>query len=973
MNKILLEKFCSKDITDYPTYYQSLELSKFGLDWELYEYQTNALEKALKFVYSYYNKKDLLDEYYERNLGEKEFDLVFGVNEENEFFENFANYYEVDSINKKIGPTKFTNRACFWMATGSGKTLVLIKLVQLLFELVTNHHIPKKDILILAPKEEILKQIKQHVDKFNENPNFKIDLKDLREYEKVKSQRGLFDQNSVTVFYYRSDNISDVNKERLLDYRTVENNGNWYVLLDEAHKGDKEDSKRQHYYKILSRNGLLLNFSATFTDSIDIVSTVHNFNLERFINSGYGKHIKVVGEEYKSFRKHKDDEFSQNEKREIVLKSILLYCVVKKHSAEIKEEFNNDLYHNPLMLTIANEVNTVRADLKLFFEQLIEIAQGNFEIHDVLEELKADLLRNKSYQFGTEEVSTSLINTLLKLTKKDIYTYFFNASSPGSIEYTTITGERNEIAFRLKTADKKGHFAILVVSDATKWRENVLEGLDYNETPLTKSFFKEIENPDSTVNLLMGARIFTEGWDNVRPNIVNFINIGVSNEAKKFVLQAIGRGLRIQPLQNDSKYRQRLAEFNNEEEISAVNKYLNREKFTKLLESKIHTSLESLFIFATDKEVVKNILDGMEREGSADEWTTIGVFEKTPIKEELLVPMYELVDADIEDIKLVVNGNTLTQLKEVLEDETKSKILLLNLPDNLLSGSIRTINKINNNKIFEPRVGEKELRPSELFLKTHNLINHKVKKFKGFDKITTEINHYNKIQVKNFEESEVAELEKKIIDLMNSASSEKSDSDKLVSMLRDGTITEGQFKEKFSKASKEVTPVFSSSEAQFDFKYLVEHYYNPILIAKDKNSKFVKHSLSIESEIKFLEDIDKNREVFEQYDWWYFSKIDETVDQVLIPYFDTTEQRYSEFFPDFIFWLKKGNKYFIKFVDPKGREHLDNPWDKYKGFKKVFSNEKDVNVDLWFYNEVGEAANKELRERYTLDLEKIFN
>ncbi len=37
-----------------------------------------------------------------------------------------------------------------------------------------------------------------------------------------------------------------------------------------------------------------------------------------------------------------------------------------------------------------------------------------------------------------------------------------------------------------------------------------------------------------------------------------------------------------------------------------------------------------------------------------------------------------------------------------------------------------------------------------------------------------------------------------------------------------------------------------------------------------------------------------------------FSKIDETLDEVYIP--------------DFIFWLKKDNNYFIVFIDPKSTE-----------------------------------------------------
>ena len=50
----------------------------------------------------------------------------------------------------------------------------------------------------------------------------------------------------------------------------------WFVFLDEAHKGAREDSKRKAYYSRLVKNGFLFNFSATFTDEDDIVTTVAN-------------------------------------------------------------------------------------------------------------------------------------------------------------------------------------------------------------------------------------------------------------------------------------------------------------------------------------------------------------------------------------------------------------------------------------------------------------------------------------------------------------------------------------------------------------------------------------------------------------------------------------------------------------------------------------------------------------------------
>jgi len=50
------------------------------------------------------------------------------------------------------------------------------------------------------------------------------------------------------------------------------------------------------------------------------------------------------------------------------------------------------------------------------------------------------------------------------------------------------------------------------------------------------------------VNILMGSRSFYEGSDSNRPNVANFINIGVGTDARKFILQSVGRGVRIEPV-----------------------------------------------------------------------------------------------------------------------------------------------------------------------------------------------------------------------------------------------------------------------------------------------------------------------------------------------------------------------------------------------------------------------------------------
>ena len=71
-----------------------------------------------------------------------------------------------------------------------------------------------------------------------------------------------------------------------------------------------------------------------------------------------------------------------------------------------------------------------------------------------------------------------------------------------------------------------------------------------------------------------------------------------------------------------------------------------------------------------------------------------------------------------------------------------------------------------------------------------------------------------------------------------------------------------------------------------------------------------------------------------------FSKIDQTLDEVFIPYYNPKENNVVNFKPDFIFWAQKGKKYLILFVDPKGTEYADG-YRKIDGFSRIFEVEEN--------------------------------
>jgi hypothetical protein len=244
-----------------PPAWTTFDLANFSATKRLWDYQQTALENALKALWGYYEdgcdyrpgeppsvndeRKQSLARRYVDNRLDVAHDISLG--KKRDLRRLLAEHYPV--VDGHVPYAHFLNSIGFWMATGSGKTLVLVKLIELLWRLIRLGEIPPHDILVLTCREDLLAQLRAHVDDFNAaRGDLHVRLHDLRDYPEVKrAGASLFRHQEAHVFFYRSDNVSDVQKERIVDFRNYDQGGRWYILLDEAHKGDREDSKRKQH------------------------------------------------------------------------------------------------------------------------------------------------------------------------------------------------------------------------------------------------------------------------------------------------------------------------------------------------------------------------------------------------------------------------------------------------------------------------------------------------------------------------------------------------------------------------------------------------------------------------------------------------------------------------------------------------------------------------------------------------------
>lgn len=966
MTRELLQEMVEKtDFSDLSPRWQLGGLETFSRDKQLWDYQQAALEHALIALQQYYDawidyrpgehrgrerrrKVEYVTEY-ERHgldLDDLHIELKDHTLKNRELIAMLKDYYrpareEKLQVNTRVtfDYQDFINRMCFWMATGSGKTLVLIKLIQVLHQLITLQEIPDHDILILTYRDDLIDQIAAHVREFNAwHSGLSIRLYSLKAYEQVKyNARPL--PGELPVFIYRSDNLSDEAGTKILDFRNYENDGQWYVLLDEAHKGDRDESKRQHIYSILSRNGFLFNFSATFTDERDVATTVFNFNLAEFIRSGYGKHITVMEQEIRAFRDWEED-YSEEEKQKIVLKALLtLAYIAQDHRAltQRRSEWHSDSadcqsalhYHKPLLVMMGHTVNTAEADVKLFFRALAEIGKGEVAPatwQAAKQELWAELGQHPAYVFEDETVQLNGAR-FQALTLDDVRELVFNGRSTGEIEVLKRPSNQQEVAFKLKTAERP--FALIKIGDITGWLKGELSGYEINETFEDESFFERLDADDSHINILMGSRTFYEGWDSNRPNVMCFVNIGMGTEARKFILQSIGRGVRIEPLPNA---RRRLLWL-----LSAG--AVSRETFDRVqaLSNPGALPIETLFIFGTNRSALHFVIDHLDQVQRKDEAAHTLALERNPEADEhrLLIPVFKLADHLLVEDRAPRKFETTAQERALLAayiGAMDDRVLMARhglAPERVawLKGSVQAPDRYY--RTDGQAIGHLGL----LVGRAATYFGVVPQTFDSLKDLDDEIRHYRRIKVTL---RDIYGLQKKIGEV------------KAYPVVRERLrMRYAQQQMTFDELEHEMKRLPSEASYTHDgqtikVEHIAQHYYIPTLLAESKRVDYIQHIIQVPSEVAFVNALNTyaqqpgNR--FQAFDWWLFSKLDEHLDDVALPYYDPKANRMRAFKPDFIFWLQKGTAYYIVFVDPKGTTYADYQ-HKIDGYRWLFEDD----------------------------------
>jgi type III restriction enzyme len=604
------------------------------------------------------------------------------------------------------------------------------------------------------------------------------------------------------------------------------------------------------------------------------------------------------------------------------------------------------LYHSPLGVTLTNTVTKENSDLHLYFNELKNFAENNFDqqlFNDAKKELVNEIKKKKRFMYDVkiENFDYDLIESI---SPQNVLYEVFNSEEFSGIEYLD-SKDQKEIGLRLKSSIVSSPFALIKIGDIGEWKNSILSGYSYTGSFEVKNYFDNL-NQNENINILMGSRAFYEGWDSPRPNVLNCINIG-KTDAKKFILQAIGRGIRLEPVEN---YRKRL-------KYLYLDNKLKDETYSAIV--KYNTLIESLFIFATDEEMIEDILTSLEEQKSPDKVYKINLRENEN-KPELFVPIFKEVKKDYSKIpRFSISHNALERLKNYISS-TPDNVLIMQyflLPEEI--DFLREyLTQDKNIKI------DNESNFSDLTIAINKLISYmrsSDREHDGFKQMDEEIIHFLNV---NAVESDYQHIQREVSKVINfvEISTKNPNTEKLMKELFAGRI-----------AAK-------ANYRDLDIKFLAQHYYYPVIYSNDEKIDYINHIIKVEGEVQFIKKLEKfleNEEDYinERYDWWMFSKVDESLDRIYIPYYDNGKIR--KYNPDFIFWMKKGTDYRILFVDPKGTAQ-SSFINKVGGYERFFKgktfkhNGYTIKVDLILFNEVNPFTDNYYSGYWKSEIRDIF-
>lgn len=582
------------------------------------------------------------------------------LGELNQFVEKFNDVLDPDF--KILNPTnivvepftdKDLNKIAFWNATGSGKTLLMhINIKQYLHYAKKYHYTNNNKVLLITPNEGLSSQ---HLEEFA--------LSNINAEIFSKTTGSLFSGDLVEIIEITK--LSDDSGDKTVAVDSFETSN--LVLIDEGHRGTGGE-KWKVWRDKLSETGFAFEYSATFGQAINaasgnnkkqleqeyIKSIIFDYSYKYFYNDGYGKDYKIL---------NLNDDSNATFVRKYLTANLLSFyqqTVLFQNKEKLAQTF---LLEKPLWIFVGGKVNAVRKENGVDTSDVLEIIYYLTQFIRESDTAKRDIDQVLNNTAGLiDEKGNSIFHDSFSylveqnLSSEEIYLDIikkvFNSEVIGANLYLdNLKGANGELGLRIGEAD---YFGVINVGDEAKLHslamDNKVLGTDKD---FSTSLFKNINEKDSKINLLIGSKKFTEGWSSWRVSSMGLMNIGKSEGSQ--IIQLFGRGVRLKGYNFSLKRSSGLDEYQKPTNLKELKKYLS--------------PLETLNIFGVKADYMEKFKEFLEQEGlpaNDSKWHTINI--PTIIKSELLE-----------------NNLKIVQVKE--KEDFKKNIVVLSLDNNLFSNN----------------------------------------------------------------------------------------------------------------------------------------------------------------------------------------------------------------------------------------------------------------------------------------------
>ncbi len=845
-------------------------------------------------------------------------------------------------------------KLAFWMATGSGKTLIMhINYWQILKYSKNNWD----NIILITPNEGLSKQHYEELklsgiscklyDGNMDNLKTKdgeILIIDIHKLTKEKKGEGI----SVDISYFDGKNL---------------------VFIDEGHKGQKsEEQKWKKLREEIGKNGFLFEYSATFGQVIgknkDLLeeyakAIIFDYSYKYFYTDGYGKDFYVYN--------IKEDAYTETQRDLLLTAGLLSFYEQLVIFENHREELRKYNIEKPLWIFVGSKVSGkgINSDVVKVIQFLAKVVGDENWLKDNIKRTldgKSGLINNEGNDIFAGKFEF-IRNLHIDEIVEDIYANVFGGK--GRLELHEIKHAEGEIGLKTTTGEK--YFGVINVGDVRSLKKLIKESeIEVKEDHFSQSLFFGINESNSHVNILIGSKKFVEGWNSWRVSNMGLVNMGKGEGPQ--IIQLFGRGVRLKGKNYSLK-----REENPDYKLKA---------------------LQTLFIFGLNADYINAFLTTIEKEEV--DYEEIAIPIKFNMKDEWEGKIYTIKTKEDFDfleypVKLEIDENILRSIKIDLRPKitvahglTGGRVdtnteELLNIPDEYfemidwdsiyseitnyktMKGMFNLIidRSIIKNIILSQKYQIFLSGSSELKIENNeSKFTLRITSFDGVKRLSELVLMVLKDYIQKFYKKEEKKktmdyLEAEPLSIEGHPTMFPESNEVIIKIPKRSANDIKEITEQLEKYNKSNKIPKKWEEWDSFLIHLDNHLYAPLVIWK-KNKEEVK-SVPVKlnkGETKFVEDLrnflNRNKKSLENVDIFLLRNLSRKG----IGFFIS-----SGFYPDFIIWVKNKKAQNMIFVDPKGIRNLGN-----------FNDDK-IQLCVSYIKEVETKVNEKLkRKRQSVNL-----